>query len=224
MTATTYTYTTGCSTNDDFASDDLSTCWTATPSAAVGTYSIGSGRLNFALTATTSSSIPPYVAKGFASSDTPTITVQVPVFTNFITGDEACDLMILDSASLGANPTGVAVKVSSVSGSVLVKASATNGDSQVNSPALGVGTTNVAVTGTISIRLTRTASAVEFLYSTDGATFTSITTIATTGSAALGTSPIVAIMAEDMGTSSPTCGFDNFTVTGATAISPLYEY
>lgn len=225
MAAATYTYTTGCSTGDDFASDDLSTCWTAVANTSVGSFSVGSGRLNFALTAA-SGNQPPYVLKGFASSSNPIITVQVPVFTNFLTGNEGCGFSLLDSASLsGGSPTGLSASVSSETGSIVVKARDFAGGSEQFSGSLGTGTSNDAVIGgTISLRMVRTASAVDILYSLDGSNFIPVTTISTTGNASLGTSPAVTLGAEDLGTSNPTCGFDNFTVTEATAISPVYEY
>lgn len=209
LAATTYTYTTGCGTNDDFSnSSTLSNCWTAAESSAA-TISIASNVLNMSTSTDPGFSIVQEY-KSFGS-DNVTATVSIPTFSGIAASGDNCGIWLQDGSS---GMTGVMAVVSLDGGNIKINNALIDGSSDELSASLGTGTSSAALSGTLFLRITQSGSTVTVSYrvGSSGA-FTDMTSKSVTYSS----TKKVALLLNSDGSGTTNCQYANFTVTGATA-------
>lgn len=209
LAATTYTYTTGCGTSDDFSnSSTLSNCWTAAESSAA-TISIASNVLNMSTSTDPGfSMVQEYKSFG---SDNVTTTVSIPTFSGITSSGDNCGIWLQDGSSAF---TGVMAVVSTDGGDIKINNALINGSSDELSASLGTGTSSAALSGTLFLRITQSGSTVTVSYrlGSSGA-FTDMTSKSVT----YGSTKKIALLLNSDGSGTTNCQYANFTVTGATA-------
>lgn len=206
--AATYAYTTGCATSDDFTnSTTLTDCWTEQASSA-GTTAMSSNALTLTTTAAVNAGQGPAVSKAFASSDTSiTQTVKLTV-TNLIENQDMCNVALFQGTSNGAI---MGIGWDEPLGQISLFA---NGG--------GTETTHVPVTvdgnnsATVYLRLSYSGNIVTPSYSSAGTTYTALSNTFSF----VPTGNILSFLEAEHGatTHTATCKYENFTITGATAI------
>lgn len=214
MAATTYTYTTGCSTNDDFSSDTLSTCWSASNSP---TATVASNALSLSLSSASSMSlIGEY--KTFGTDDI-TVTFSMPTFSGLTSNSDDCGLVIQDGTTEGL---GLLFFLQPESGNLMAYNSTIAGDISVTTALLASSaTSSTSLAGTLWYKVVQTGTSFATSYRIgDSGDFTALATTSLTFGA---TKKVHFIVGND-GTGTTNCQYSNFTVTGATATGPTYEY
>lgn len=219
LTATTYTFTTGCSTNDNFAIDTVTGgCWST--AAVTPTPAISSGTLGFTFAAPATDTFPPNTPaayKTFASISTG-LAATAKVTTSNTTGQDLCiltvstDTTFVMSAFVGIEQdTDTAGQMGSILGGTPTVAPIPGGTGDYYCLA-------VATDGSVTV-----GQAADAATCTPDQAIAGVT-VPTTGSA------VLALTSLNGDTTSITCTFDDFTVTnaaataGVTATAPLYEY
>lgn len=212
LTATSYTYTTGCGTNDTFSnaatfSSASTVCWTPANADQTSTFAITGGVLDITVPAgtTTSFATNPNARKTFPSTTSSIVVTTKVTFSGITTGNDRCSVTLRDSGS-GMSAKGTSITLFPNGGT---KAQA--GD------IVGATSSEVAVAGsTLYVRLTLSGGVITPAYSTDGTTFTNFdATFAFTSTSG---SVLAELSAGHTGGASTTvCQYDDFTVTGATA-------
>ncbi|PIR19941.1 MAG: hypothetical protein COV45_08145 [Deltaproteobacteria bacterium CG11_big_fil_rev_8_21_14_0_20_47_16] len=207
IAATTFTYTTGCGTSDDFSTATFSSsstiCWTPSNAANAGTFTSVSGDL--VITPTTSGAAQntePTATKTFPSSTTAIVLTAKIGYSNITESGERCTLGIFsgfdNSASVGLV----------YAGEVQVNGFATNGGA-------GVDVSATAPASPVYVRITISGGATTTAYSSDGTSYTNLFTNGVWTDPAGDVS--VYLSARSSGSVNPVCTFQEFTVSGATA-------
>lgn len=212
LTATSYTYTTGCGTSDTFGnaatfSSASTVCWTPANANLTSTFAITGGVLDITIPAGTTTEFPtvPYARKTFPSTTSSIVVTTKVTFSGIIDGNDRCSVTLLDSGS-GMSIKGTSISVFPNGGAKVQAVDFTDAMSS-----------EVAVAGsTIYVRLTLSGGVITPAYSADNVTFTNFdATFAFTGTSG---SILAELSAGHSAVASTTvCQFDDFTVTGATA-------
>lgn len=212
LAATSFTYTTGCGTNDDFSnSSTLSSCWTSSFGSASPTVSIASNVLN--MTLSTDPGFMPADEHKVFGTDNVTATVSIPTFSGVIAGNYTCGMHIRAGGD-GGMQTGIMINIAYSGGNLVVHTGPMDGSADYLSGSLGTGTSSSALSGTLFLRLTQSGTTLTPSYRVGSSgSFTSLTAV----TASLGSSKNVALFVDSSGSGTVNCQFSNFTVTGATA-------
>jgi len=209
LAATSYNYTTGCSTSDDFSnSSTLSSCWTAA-NASGATIAIAGDVLNMS-TSTTSGFSFVQENKTFAN-DNVTVTVSIPTFSGINSSNDICGLWIQDESS---QQTGIMALVEPDGGNIVINAAYVDGSSDNLSASLGAGSDSSVLAGTLFLKIAQsgTSLTVSYRVGSSGA-FTDIVTKTVN----YGSSKKIGLLLKSDGTGTTNCQYANFTVTGGTA-------
>lgn len=214
LAAITYTYTTGCSTNDDFSTDSLSTCWSSGNSP---TATVANNALNLSSTIDTGFLLVGNY-KTFGSEDI-TVTIAIPTFSGITSTSDSCGIVIVDGSNeevgllflLQTQGSNLDAYVNNIAGS----------DPESHSQLAASGSSNAALAGTLWYKVTQTGSTFVTSYRIgDSGDFTT----ASTNSVTLGSTKKVELIVKSDGSGTVNCQYSDFTVTGATATGPTYAY
>lgn len=223
ITASTYTFTTGCSTDDNFAVDTVTGgCWSTTAATPLPAVNTTDDILSFTFgAATTYPPNTPGAYKTFATITngliaTTKITSNAPDMVQI-----ACALLVATDTNISPNQNAL-VGISSGAQAVFFHIGA-SGLEDMRQIADGSGAyvcLKVATNGAVTVGQAATADACDPSTDVTGA---DAGTIPATGSA------IISLTSGGMDADSQTCTFDDFTVTdiagdALTATAPLYEY
>lgn len=209
--AATYVYTTGCTNNDNFATDTVTGgCWTPY-SGNNGTVSVTGGRLVTTVTAFDGVVLE---QKIIAPSGNMVAIVSIPAFSGLEDDAQSSNCALLVANSANETVIEIVIEQSDL-GELKVNV---NTNSTVGTAELGVsGSSSVALSGTLYFKIVQLSETTFTAhYSLDGSTYTQIAGTLT-GGVSLGSAPTISLFtANHVANTTTSCSFANFSLTGAT--------